>query len=179
MHLYKVGEPYVAGVASLPERGEYNFRAGQHELVLCLPNLTEAEIRDVQKGQAEFALVTYPEVIFFLYRFGDAVTWSDAPYCWHRVPVEQRQLPPASGNPEARALLQVVLVDAASNRIRALRALTLSPQFTRMLEAAIAVQATNPARPGDYEARIDAVCRLYPNSAALLEVAVDRCRGGE
>jgi hypothetical protein len=34
MAVLEVGKPYIPGLASIAPRAEYNFRAGQHELLL-------------------------------------------------------------------------------------------------------------------------------------------------
>jgi hypothetical protein len=39
--LLEVGKPYSAGRASIEARDEYNFRRGQHELLLCLRRLID------------------------------------------------------------------------------------------------------------------------------------------
>ena len=66
----------------------------------------------MRAGNAEFALLIYGLAIFFLYRFEKAIAWSDAPYSWHLVPADERQLPETPESAETRALLSVVLVDA-------------------------------------------------------------------
>jgi hypothetical protein len=68
-------------------------------------------VQAVRKGECEFAVTVDGPVIFFLYRFGHAITWSDAPYSWHLVPEPQRSLPEVESE-ESGALLHVVLVDA-------------------------------------------------------------------
>jgi hypothetical protein len=55
----------IPGLASIAPRAEYNFRAGQHELLLCFSQLTEAEVSAVRGRDAEFGLFIYGLVIFF------------------------------------------------------------------------------------------------------------------
>ncbi len=83
MAALEVGKPYVPGRTSIEPRVEYSFRRGQHELLLCFSQLSEDEIDAVGEGKAEFGLLIYGLVIFLLYRFGEAIAWSDAPYSWH------------------------------------------------------------------------------------------------
>jgi hypothetical protein len=60
------------------------------------------------------------EVILLLYRIEGFANWSDAPYSWHLVPEQLRT------DPDERALMTVVLVDAGAGIIRALRAVASS-----------------------------------------------------
>ena len=99
----EVGKSYVPGRKSIEPRVEYSFRGGEHQLLLCLSPLSEDEIAAVRQGQAEFGLLIYGLVIFLLYRFGEAIGWSDAPYSWHRLPPEQRLLPDTEDSRNPRA----------------------------------------------------------------------------
>jgi hypothetical protein len=65
MPVLQVGQPYIAGRASIAPRAEYNFLDGQHELVLAFSQLTEDEITAVRAGAADFGLLIYGLVIFF------------------------------------------------------------------------------------------------------------------
>lgn len=174
----EVGRPYIAGRVALAPRAEYNFRGGQHELVLCLAELTETEVTAVREGEAEFALLVSGDVIFLFYRFGGAIDWSDAPYSWHLVPPGQRELPLPPTSDEGRAPLLAVLVDADRNLVRALRALTLSPEFTRALHEAIRAQAARPWSADRYDAELRRAYDRWPTSEAMLRAATVRTKGG-
>lgn len=143
-HRYEVDAPYVPGRTRWAEGVDFNFRNGELELRLFLGRLRPPEIEAIRRGTPEFALYVEETVILFLYRFGKAIPWSDAPFSWWLVPEEERSLPPAIHGPE-RALLQVILIDADTGLIRALRAVTLSPSLTLALYQAIARQATAAA----------------------------------
>ncbi len=179
MTVLEVGRPYIVGRRKWPEGVEYNCRSGGHELRLFFDSPSASEIEAVRIGECEFALVMEGPVIFLMYKFGVAINWSDAPYSWHLVPEDQRTLPEPEG-PETRALLQVVLIDAASGLVRALRALTFSPVFTRALHAAIRAQADMIwAGKASYDAALADAYRRYPASTDLLRGAVARTFGGE
>lgn len=171
MAALEVGKSYVPGRTSIEPRVEYSFRRGQHELLLCFSQLSEDEIDAVREGKAEFGLLIYGLVIFLLYRFGEAIAWSDAPYSWHRVPAEQQQLPETA---EIRARLSVVLVDADRNVVRALRMGMLSPDFTRALHAAIADQAAGPWNPENFDAHLRSAYQSWPTTAQMLNHAIAR-----
>lgn len=177
MHEYQVGKPYIAGKTKYPENGEYNYRGGEHELRLFLADLTPAEINAVRLGRAEFGLFVDGPVILFLYRFGDGIPWSDAPYTVHVVPEIERQLPPVLEGPQ-RALLHVILVEANTGIIQVLRAVTFSPDFTRALHRAIFGQGTQPFDQAAYDRRL---AQLYArhSTTELVRKATARCIGGE
>ena len=174
MAALEVGKPYVPGRTSIEPRVEYSFRRGQHELLLCFSQLSEDEIDAVAEGKAEFGLLIYGLVIFLLYRFGEAIAWSDAPYSWHRVPPEQRQLPETPKTAEIRARLSVVLVDADRNVVRALRRGMLSQDFTRALDAAIADQAAGPWNPENFDAHLRSAYQSWPATAQMLNRTIAR-----
>lgn len=119
MHVLEVGGPYPS---RLPESVQYNYRAGQHELLMVLGGLSGREVQDIRRGTCEFALYVEGPVIDLLYRFGQAIPWSDAPYSWHLAPVRERTLPELEPTLETRAVLSVVLVEARTDIVRALRA---------------------------------------------------------
>jgi hypothetical protein len=174
MATLEVGKSYAPGRKSIEPRVEYSFRGGEHQLLLCLSPLSEDEIAAVRQGQAEFGLLIYGLAIFLLYRFAEAIAWSDAPYSWHRIPPEQRQLPETPKTAEIRAVLSVVLVDAERNVVRALRRGMLSPDFTRALNAAIADQATAPWNPEIFETHLRSAYQSWPTVPQMLNHAIAR-----
>ena len=174
----EVGKPYIGRRKSIDPRAEYTFRAGQHQLLLCFTDLTEPEIRAVREGEPEFALAVLDDVIFFLYRFGGFINWSDAPYSWHLVPPKERELPRQLETPETRALLLIVLVDADSNIVRALRAVTLPPKFTAALHAAIHAQAGRAWTAEAFNEHVRKAYNRWPTTEQMLTRAAARCRGG-
>jgi hypothetical protein len=178
MHTLEVGKLYHPGIRHWPEGGEYNFRSGGHELLLRFVRPAAQEVEAVSRGDCEFALASVGDILFFLYRFGKAVRWSDAPYAWHLLPEDQRIPPLHPNTDQTRALLRVVLLDAATGIVRALRAVTLSPGFTRSLHSAIQVQMNTPwVGNREYDRRLAAAYRRYPSSEDLFSITVAHTNG--
>ena len=178
-HLYQVGKPYIPGRAGWPEGVEYSYRAGEHELCFFFRSPPRAQVEALRTGECEFALVVDRPVIYLMYRFGEAINWSDAPYSWHLIPQDQRTLPGPEGS-ETGAMLHVLLIDADNSRVLALRAVTFSPAFTRALHAAIRAQAVLPwVGQAAYDAALADLYRRYPTSADLLRCVLARTWGGE
>jgi hypothetical protein len=76
---------------------------------------------------------------------------------FHLVPVEERSLPPDHLSPQTRAVVTVLLIEAQSGIVQAIRVVTLSPAFTRRLFEAIRQQAQQPFDLGYYDAVLAAV----------------------
>ncbi len=174
-----VGQPYLPGHTSWREHVEYNgFRNNRHYLRMFLNGLTPAEIRDVREGEAEFALYVEKDAIFFLYRFGSAFPWSDAPYSIYLTNEPDREVPEPGAAWNSRDPLLVVLVDAASGIVQGVRDLWLSPDFTKALRSAIAQQARRPW-PGDqaYNSQIQDIYRRFPQPVELVHRAAAQTKG--
>jgi len=176
MHVYEVGKPYREGRSQLAPAAHYVYRAGEHELLLILDGPSAQEVRDVRSGDSEFALFEADGPLFFLYRFGKQIPWSDSPFSLWLAPEAERLLPdPAPGT---KGLLHVILVEAHTGLIRGLRAVSLSAELTAALHGALAKQATTPWRGRtQYDQAID---RIYSrmSSEDMVAAAGARCRGG-
>jgi hypothetical protein len=174
-----VGALYAPTRTRWEEGGEYNFMGGMHELRLFWPRLNRRTVDAVRTGQADFALVVSPPVLFLLYQIEGAAAWSDAPYSWHLVPADRRVLPsPVGETEEARDLLQIVLVDAETGIVRALRVVSWSPSFTIAIRLAIAAQAERPWDPSAYHRRLSEIYAAAPTTEHLLRAATARTVGG-
>jgi len=177
MHILEVGKPYPA---KLPESVQYNFRGGQHELLMVMRDLSEEDIADVRKGECEFAVVWNLGMIFFLYRFGKAIPWSDAPYSWWLVPESERTIPRPPASEDERALLMIILVSAEDGIVRVLRTVTLSQEMTKWLHDCIAQQAHGGwCGTAAHDNSIRNVYAIYPASAMMIDIADVRCKGGD
>lgn len=156
MHKYEVGTPYIPGKTSWTETGEYNCRSGAHELRLFFRNLRDQEIAAVASGEAKFSLAVVDDIIFMLYKIGDAFQWSDAPYTWHTLPESERDLPPALAASE-KMLLTVVLVEASNGIVKALRLVSMPHDFSLKLNAAIRKQADMPFDQKQYDQHLASI----------------------
>ena len=85
MYLYEVGKLYSSRT-KWQELAQYNYRGGEHELILFLAHSSSKEVSDLQNGISEFALYVENDLIILLYRFGQSIDWSDAPFSIHLVP---------------------------------------------------------------------------------------------
>jgi hypothetical protein len=168
-HNLRVGAPYNSNRRSWPEGAEYNFRGGEHELLLLFPDPSAEEIAAVATGEAELALFVEQPAVLLLYRFGGegGSPWSDAPYTWHLVPAYERPLP----TDEEQTALRVVLVDAGDGIVKALRLVLLAPGFTKALHDAIHAQAATPWNAKRYDAKLKVLYERFPKSAEMARAA--------
>jgi hypothetical protein len=132
----------------------------------------------IGEGDCEFALLERNGIIFLLYRFGQAVAWSDCPYQWHLEPPDTRTTPREEPTSETRTLAQVVLIDAANGIVLGLRAVSWSPAFTAAVNRAIWHQAVGAwAGQADFHHRLQAIWATM-TSNQMVDASSCRCKGG-
>jgi hypothetical protein len=149
-----------------------------------MPDLSNAEIIAAEKGRVVFGLwVDLPE-LWVISRFhgpDDRVVMSfDCSYQWHRVNELERTAPPAweETSPKLRALVTVILVETRTGILKALRAVTYSPEFTRAFHKAIAEQASMPYHQAEHERRVEAIAHQYSTDQLWVKCQ-HRCHGGD
>ena len=169
----------------MPGGADYNFRSGGHELRLFLPNASKAEVVAVREGKVEFGLIIDLPELYVISRFwrpyGSKVVMNfDCSYQWHRVKPAERTAPPAweEVSPAARSLCTVILVEATSGIILALRAMTYSPEFSRSINRAIADQTALPYDPAEHDRSVAAKVQRYKTDQLWEQCSV-RCIGGK
>jgi hypothetical protein len=177
MQLHAVGQRYDRRRRSWPEGADYNFRGGEHELRLFVVGPTPQEVAAVESGPVEFGLFAEPEGLLVVTGFGRILAF-DTPYQWHRVEPAERVPPPHEDtSPALRAPVHLILVDALTGIVRALRVVRYSPEFTRALHRAIAEQAAAPIDAAAHERWADGMLRYTRQQ--LWERTTIRCRGGD
>ena len=161
--------------ASGPLAGSENGQA-EHELVLSFHGVTDREVRSVELGTAELALVVEPPLIVFCCRFGDAIPWSRAAYHWrqlaHSGPIGQK----------SRTSLMIRLIEAEDGTVRARRSLGLSRGLVLAWDAAIGLQTARHCSEARYAAALTQFFLAYPYPddvlARAIAVSRDACRAG-
>jgi hypothetical protein len=178
MHKLEVGKPYDPARGWWPEGADYKFRSGGHELRLFLGGATLEEVEAVRSCPVEFGFFAEPMGLFLITRFGTRLSF-DCSYNWPRVSPDERTPPPPSEetSPELRAPITIILVEATTGVVLALRAVTFSPEFTRALHRAIADQVGAPYDRAAHEAWADQTTTRF-NTDQLWEKCTMRCQGG-
>lgn len=179
MQIVAIGKPLFEGRTELPEAVEYNYQAGDHTLLLSMKNLHPKEVEAVREREAEFGLYCENGLIFLLYRFGEALPWSDSAFSWWNVAKEDRRIPLSPLDPAERILLKIILAEASTGVVKAIRVTTFSPEFTEKLHCAIREQAK-----GEEFSREEFVARAFKiyekqTPAELAAKAIVKTKGGE
>jgi hypothetical protein len=181
MNTYAVGQLYSPVRTRWREGTQYNYRAGAHELIVFWSTPSVDEICAHRSAKARFALTVAGPVILLAFRFGD-LPWCDAPYTWHMVPEDERDLPSADLEEDRRALVHHYhhyLVSAEDGVVRAIRMMTWSPEFTRTAHRAIRRQAEQAWDAREYDRALNALYSQHPTSTSLAKAAVASCVGGD
>jgi hypothetical protein len=179
MEVFKVGEPYMGKRRGWVEGVQYGYDEAGHVLQLFFASPTNAEVEAARKGRVELALyhTSDHEVLMLAYRVlvdgREVIPWSDAPYSWHAIPAERRAHPPVLTG-EQRPVLELHLVDTKTGLLRALRRVSMSPEFGRTLHAAISAQAARSPDPASYNARLELLYGRM-DAATIAASAVGRC----
>jgi hypothetical protein len=180
LHALEVGKPYDPRRGSWPEGADYKFRSGGHELRLFLARATRSEVEAIRSGPVEFGFFAESMGLSLITRFGSRLSF-DCSYHWQRAAeaTGDRTLPPAweETSPELRALLAIILIEATSGVVLALRSVTFSPEFTRAIDRAIADQAAGPYDPAGHREWVDGKTGRY-STDQLWERCTTRCQGG-
>jgi len=178
MYKLEVGKPYQPGRRRWPEGVDYNWRSGGHELRLFLGGATRHEVEAVRSGPVQFGFFAEPEGLFLIARFGTRLSF-DCSYNWHRLSADDRTLPPPSEetSPKLRAILTIILVEATSGVVLALRGVTFSPEFTRAIDRSIADQAAGPYDPAGHREWADGMTARLSTDQRW-ERCTMRCPGG-
>lgn len=174
----EVGKLYSDRRTTWEERADFNWRNGAFELRIFMDRPTREEVWAIRKGRSEFALYQDGPALFLLYRFHPGVPWSDASYTVHLVPVEDRSRMPEVGSAQERWLLTVILVDARTGIIQALRQVTFPLELSHALTEAIREQERTPWDEAAYDAAIRSVYDRYPTTEALLRASGYQGIGG-
>lgn len=132
MYLLKVGELFIAGVTHYQEGIKFNFDDSGAFLMYLFSSPTDKEISCIRKGDYSFKVCEFPNVMFFLSKFG-SMNWEDAPYSPHLSKSFTFQtLTEGMGYG-----LTVVLVDAATGVLKGMRTIGLPTKFSLQLKASI------------------------------------------
>lgn len=172
-----IGEPFAPERTKWPHnRFELRYFDGSYLLQICEASPPETSVEAFRHGPMHLGLHFERNVIFFLFKIEGSWAWSDQAFSIHLVDPNDRGPGDASG--EHFVPLSVVLVDADTGLVRALRMVTMSPRFATAFQGFIDRQRALPFSRDEHTKAIAAVYSKYRNSKALAAAALYRERAG-
>lgn len=141
--------------------------------VIGLPNPKTEEIEEFQ-GPGRLGLMKHRRISVLTLTFGAAICLS-TPY--HASRVSRDEAPTPAGTGEHR-LLQLCLVDAATGMTVSMRAATLSPHVTAMLQHDVCQQVANPISLNDFLRDVHDWDSTYPTERSVIRAST-WCRLGD
>ena len=178
--IYVVGEPFPhPPPPGQPEGPLYTYDASGHSLVFLYRSVSQQEVEAVETARVDFGVFSLRNIVFLLARVEGLNSWCDVPFNWHLVPAEDREIPtiPESPDPD-HATIIIYLVDLSSGLLRAIRAATVSPHFTRTLHSAIRQQSRSIWN--GMNAYVDDLAKVqaaYPTKK-MVQQALAKCQAG-
>ena len=138
-----VGDQYILGQTMWPEAVNYNYLDGAHQLIMSYKHPTKKEVDAVQNAQLDLRLYVEKDVILLLYRFGDIIRWSDAPYNWYMNPAHLRRMQQDLSETQ-ELLFHLILVDSFTGILKAYRSIGYGNKLSKSLTEAINNQIQMP-----------------------------------
>jgi len=177
---FEVAKPLIEGKTRWPEGWMYDRWSGLDTLVCFTSHPTAKEINGMgADGRLDLGLVVQKETILLVADAPDAGLRGDAPYSIHLTPKESRDVPPAVRDGETKAIAQVMLVDATTGIVKALRYSTLSNAFTIALYEAIRKQGREAFSPSRHMDNIQTLYARHPTLRSLMRASVARTTVGD
>ncbi len=163
---YEVGKPLVKGVTRYPESSKFDFTQAGPVLIQFYYKPTKEEVESIVNGKFQIGFTSRTgEVVFILSKFDDW-PWSDAPYSVHlSKPFTFQEMTETQGFG-----LHIILVDAATGIVKAMRMVGLPHRFSKKLQKAIEEQKKTPFNEVAYDAKLGILYRRY-TTEDLVEMA--------
>lgn len=141
--------------------------------VIGLPNPTTAEIEEFM-GPGRFGLMKHRRISVATLTFG-AVICLSTPYHASHISRDETPTPADAGE---HKLLQLCLVDAPTGETISMRASTISPHVTAMLQRHICQQFTNPISLNEFLEDVHDWDSTYPTERSVIRAST-WCRLGD
>jgi hypothetical protein len=154
---YAVGEKYPGTIARLAPGAEgllFDFSDTGAAIIAAYHNPSNREIWNFGSNPVRFGLLEFEGIIFVLAKFGTEA-WVDLPYFVDLMPhFETSDIPDKVGY-----LVQVVLIDADSFIIQAMRLTVMPTAMSRKFN--VLVERQRGTMPEDFQAVVDQVYKDF------------------
>lgn len=169
--MINVGQPHPLWKPQADAGGAFNDDLGL--VVIGLPSPTHAEM-DEFKSLGRFGLMKHRRISVYTLVFGQAILVS-TPY--HASLIGRVDAPAPTGAGEHK-LLVLCLVDAPTGETASLRASTISPHLTKMLQHHVCQEVANPISLGDVVRDFQDWKSTYPTPRSVIRAST-WCRLGD
>ena len=147
-------------------RGGASFNDELGLFVIGLPDPTPAEKTEFQ-GPGRFGLMKHRRISVFTLMFGSTIRLS-TPY--HASHIGRDEAPTLAGTGEHR-LLNLCLVDAPTGEVVSMRASTISPHVTAMLQRQVCQHVANPISVNDFLGDVQDWDSTYPTPRSVIRAS--------
>ncbi|MCX8996257.1 hypothetical protein NOF55_16445 [Rhizobiaceae bacterium BDR2-2] len=162
------GEQYPLPVRAY-EGAAANFLTNSgNVLQIAMPNLVRTEARSIRNDPMKAGIIVEGPLILWVFQFGTIIL--DCPFDARIIPASARWLPDIE-NDQQRLSIEVHLVDTASNILRGIRFVTLSPSLTHRFLMAVQDQLCDQRDLTPYLSRSNAI----PVTRLPTLAQVERC----
>jgi hypothetical protein len=151
------------------EGASANFLTDSGNLLqIGMPNIKRSEARSIRNDPMKAGILVDGSLILWVFQFGTLIF--DAPFDARIISPEVRWLPDIE-NEQQRLAIEVHLVDTATNIVRGLRHVTLSPALTRRFLIGVQEQLADARSIAPYVTRWNAM----PITRLPALAQVERC----
>jgi len=140
---FKPGLSFANWQPATPEGANYNYADGEHTLCICQQVILSGDIQDLNEGEVSCYLRVDHGLINLIFQIGRTFLCNGFFNWWANNPIH-RTFPKFERNPDQGAPLTILLIETPAGILKAIRKITLSADFCRILETEIRAQATRP-----------------------------------
>ena len=152
-HVYKLGCPYEQPSEIYRQSFTYNIRYGHHEAALFIDYIEPSDVVRFNHHSIQFGYWWDKPVLWFLAKFGTE-PWSDTSFSMYRVqPPEARHIENLN-TPSTRYPITLILVEATTGIVTALRTATMSPEMSLEIFQIVTLQMELPANLERFDRRV-------------------------
>lgn len=166
MEKYEIGQILAKSIGH-PENVQFDLDDSGAVMLVHFHSPTEKEISQFSQGNPfEIRFTPFSGVIFLTVKIG-SLNWMDMPYTPHLSPNLTRLALPGEGQGLG---LTLILVDTATGKIKSMRFLGLSENFTRKLFGEILEMQSKPFDHAQYNVKNQEIFSKY-NTKQLVDMA--------
>ena len=128
-------------------------------------DVSDTDISNFLNGQVSFGLFSDQDMIFFLFKIENFMEWSDLAFTIHLAGDETIEVH------DSYLMFNLVLIESETKIVKAIRAITVTPDFRAKIAEAIKQQALIKFETINYYKGIGEMYDKYPTASDMLKFA--------